>query len=436
MKKILIVVLLTGMLFLIMLNSIKFSYGIIEQVSNKEIKIQIQNDHFYLKPMFINASFRKGDFVKISYFNKLSKNQPIKIINLQKTEDLSKIIPTEWNDILFKEYHQQAYATLLKMTLEEKIGQMILSRFPENSNQAIQNYHVGGFILFKKDFENKTKEEIIYQMNQLQESSKIPLFLAVDEEGGTVVRISSNPNLRTTPFLSPRQIYNTSGLSGIEEDTKEKIKLLKKLGINLNLAPVADVSVDSNDYIYERSLGEDALETSKYIKAVVKIYNEEKMGCTLKHFPGYGSNKDTHQGISIDNRSYSEFTKNDFLPFQAGIEEKVPSILVSHNIVTSMDSNYPASLSKNVHDILKNKLHFRGVIMTDELSMKAIQKYTNNPILAAIEAGNDLLLVTNYKQAYQDIMNSVENGKIKEERINESVFKILAWKYELGILKY
>lgn len=435
MKKILIVVLLTGMLFLIMFNNIKFSYGIIEQVSNKEIKIQIQNDHFYLKPMFINASFKKGDFVKISYFNKLSKNQPTKIINLQKTEDLSKIIPTEWNDILFKEYHQQAYTTLLKMTLEEKIGQMILSRFPENSNQAIQEYHVGGFILFKKDFENKTKEEIIYQINQLQDSSKIPLFLAVDEEGGTVVRISSNPNLRTTPFLSPRQIYNTSGLTGIEEDTEEKIKLLKKLGINLNLAPVADVSVDSNDYIYERSLGEGALETSKYIKAVVKIYNEEKMGCALKHFPGYGSNKDTHQGISIDNRSYSEFTKNDFIPFQAGIEEKVPSILVSHNIVTSMDSNYPASLSKNVHDILKNKLHFRGVIMTDELSMKAIQEYTNNPILAAIESGNDLLLVTDYEQAYHDIMNSVENGKIKEERINESVFKILAWKYELGILK-
>lgn len=435
MKKILIVVLLTGMLFLIMLNSIKFSYGIIEQVSNKEIKIQIQNDHFYLKPMFINASFRKGDFVKISYFNKLSKNRPTKIINLQKTKDLSKIIPTEWNDILFKEYHQQAYATLLKMTLEEKIGQMILSRFPENSNQAIQEYHVGGFILFKKDFENKTKEEVIYQINQLQESSKIPLFLAVDEEGGTVVRISSNPNLRDIPFLSPRQIYNTSGLSGIEEDTKEKIKLLKELGINLNLAPVADVSVDSNDYIYERSLGKDALETSKYIKAVVKIYNEGKIGCTLKHFPGYGNNKDTHQGISIDNRSYSEFTKNDFLPFQAGIEEKVPSILVSHNIVTSMDSNYPASLSKNVHDILKNKLHFRGIIMTDELSMKAIQEYTNNPILAAIKAGNDLLLVTDYEQTYHDIMNSVENGKIKEERINESVFKILAWKYELGILK-
>ena len=435
MKKTLIVVLLTGMLFLIMLNSIKFSYGIIEQVSNKEIKIQIQNDHFYLKPMFINASFKKGDFVKISYFNKLSKNQPTKIINLQKTEDLSKIIPTEWNDILFKEYHQQAYTTLLKMTLEEKIGQMILSRFPENSNQAIQEYHVGGFILFKKDFENKTKEEIIYQINQLQESSKIPLFLAVDEEGGTVVRISSNPNLRTTPFLSPRQIYNTSGLTGIEEDTEEKIKLLKELGINLNLAPVADISVDSNDYIYERSLGKDALETSKYIKAVVKIYNEGKIGCTLKHFPGYGNNKDTHQGISIDNRSYSEFTKNDFLPFQAGIEEKVPSILVSHNIVTSMDSNYPASLSKNVHDILKNKLHFRGIIMTDELSMKAIQEYTNNPILAAIKAGNDLLLVTDYEQTYHDIMNSVENGKIKEERINESVFKILAWKYELGILK-
>ena len=435
MKKILIVVLLTGMLFLIMLNSIKFSYGIIEQVSNKETKIQIQNDHFYLKPMFINASFRKGDFVKISYFNKLSKNRPTKIINLQKTKDLSKIIPTEWNDILFKEYHQQAYTTLLKMTLEEKIGQMILSRFPENSNQAIQEYHVGGFILFKKDFENKTKEEIIYQINQLQDSSKIPLFLAVDEEGGTVVRISSNPNLRTTPFLSPRQIYNTSDLTGIEEDTEEKIKLLKELGINLNLAPVADVSVDSNDYIYERSLGKDALETSKYIKAVIKIYNEGKIGCTLKHFPGYGNNKDTHQGISIDNRSYSEFTKNDFLPFQAGIEEKVPSILVSHNIVTSMDSNYPASLSKNVHDILKNKLHFRGIIMTDELSMKAIQEYTNNPILAAIESGNDLLLVTDYEQSYQDIMNSVENGKIKEERINESVFKILAWKYELGILK-
>lgn len=140
--------------------------------------------------------------------------------------------------------------------------------------------------------------------------SNIPLITAVDEEGGKVVRISSNDKIYFEKFKSPRELYLDGGFDKIKEDTILKSNLLNELGINLNLAPVVDVSTNPDDYIYERTIGEDINITSEYAKTVIKASKDTNVSYTLKHFPGYGSNLDTHNGISIDKRSYKELLKN------------------------------------------------------------------------------------------------------------------------------
>ena len=336
---------------------------------------------------------------------------------------------------VFSKYYDYAYKELKELSIDEKIGQMLLVRMDDNvADSIINDYHIAGFILFSRDFKNKTKDNIKNEIESYQRKSKIPLIFTVDEEGGSVVRISSNPNLRDKPFKSPQDIYNESGMEGIISDTKEKSRLLHSLGINVNLAPLADVSTNPNDFIYDRSFGKDANETSNYVKNVVKTYNEFGLGSCLKHFPGYGNNVDTHTGVSIDSRDYSVFENNDFLPFKEGIDANVPSILVSHNIVESMDS-VPASLSLKVHNILRNELKFTGVIMTDDLAMDAISKYVDNPNVEAVKAGNNLLITTDYKTSFNDIKEAYNNNEISEDEINEAVVKVLAWKYSLGLLK-
>ena len=335
---------------------------------------------------------------------------------------------------IFSDYYDLALNKLNSLSVEEKVGQIIFSRMPSSDvDSAVKDYHVGGFVLFGVDFKNKTKGQVINEIKSYQDSASIPLLLGVDEEGGSVVRISSNSNLYSHRFDSPMNIYNKSGMDGIINDTEEKSKLLKELGLNVNLAPVADVSTHKNDFIYDRTLGRDAEEVSKYIKTVVKTYNDNNIGSCLKHFPGYGNNVDTHTGISIDKRDYSEFESKDFLPFEAGIDEGVPSILVSHNIVNSMDS-VPSSLSIRVHKILRDNLGFTGVIITDDLAMDAISKYADSANVEAVKAGNNLLITTDYETSFNDIKEAYNNREIDDIIINKAVFKVLAWKYSLGVL--
>ena len=357
------------------------------------------------------------------------------VSNMKKDSNTSVSVPSEYDDSgIFKDYYEAAYKKLKELSIDEKIAQMLLVRMDDTKVDSIINdYHVAGFVMFSRDFKNKRKEQIKSEIDKYQSMSKIPMLFTVDEEGGTVVRISSNKKLRSESFKSPQDIYNESGMEGIISDTKEKSELLSSLGINVNLAPVADVSTNASDFIYDRSFGKDATETSKYIETVVNTYNEAGLGSCLKHFPGYGNNVDTHTGVAVDNRDYSVFEESDFIPFKAGIEAGVPSILVSHNIVKSMDS-VPSSLSAKVHDILRNDLGFTGVIMTDDLAMDAISKYVDNANVEAVKAGNDLLITTDYETSFNDIKEAYNNNEIDDITINKAVFRVLAWKYSLGVL--
>ena len=259
------------------------------------------------------------------------------------------------------------------------------------------------------------------------------MIIGVDEEGGTVVRVSSNPNLSAERFKSPQELYNIGGFEEIIRDTKEKSNLLKSLGINLNLSPVADVSINPEDFIFDRSFGKEAKETAEYVKIVVETAKEYKISSTLKHFPGYGNNVDTHTGSAYDKRPYEEFLRSDFIPFKAGIDAGAESILVSHNIVKSLDAENPASLSKKVIDILRNYMEFTGIIMTDDLSMGAVSE-TTSPEVMAVLAGNDMLIVSDLEKSYNELLSAVSQGDISEDRLNESVLRIIKWKYYLGLI--
>lgn len=337
-----------------------------------------------------------------------------------------------------EETEQQILAMIEEMTLEEKVGQMFLLRCPgaEYGVPIVEYYQPAGYILFASDFENQTVDSIREIIAGYQAASGVPLLIAVDEEGGTVTRVSRFSAFRESKFASPQKVFAEGGMELVIADTIEKCQLLSSLGINMNLAPVCDVSTNPEDYMYDRSFGKSAEETADYIKNVVETMNGQNMLSALKHFPGYGNNVNTHTGIALDERPYEQFTEGDFLPFIAGIEAGASTVLVSHNIVCCMDEELPASLSPEVHRILREELAFDGVIVTDDLVMDAITLYTGAEAAAvlAVEAGNDLLIATNYNVQIPAVIAAVQDGRITEERIEESVFRILKMKFEYGLL--
>jgi beta-N-acetylhexosaminidase len=278
---------------------------------------------------------------------------------------------------------------------------------------------VGGLTLYANSFQNKSVATVKANIQNYQNASKVPLIIAVDEEGGSVVRVSAYTQFRSTPFLSPQKLYANGGFDAIYNDTVEKAQLLKSLGINLNFAPVADVSTNSNDYIYSRTFGKNATQTAKYISTSVQAYNSQNFACTLKHFPGYGNNLNTHTGISIDTRSKESFYSSDFLPFISGIENNAPFVMVNHNIVNCFDSTVPASISAEVHRVLREDLGYTGIVLTDDLYMDAIKDYTGT---------------TNACGGYNAVLNAVKNGTISEYRIDESVIRVLAYKYYYNLI--
>lgn len=332
---------------------------------------------------------------------------------------------------------KKAQQLLSNMTLEEKVGQMFIARCPEESAiEKLKEYNLGGYILFARDFSDKTKDEVAKTVQSYQKVARVPLLIGVDEEGGQVNRISINRKLRAVPFWSSQALYKEGGFDLIKSDTEEKCGLLRSLGVNLNFAPVCDVSQDSNDFIYERSFGKNAKQTAEYVRTVVEVMKKEGMGSVLKHFPGYGNNTDTHTGIAYDKRPYNTFKDNDFIPFLAGIDAGANIVLVSHNIVDCMDSEYPASLSAKVHNILRTELNFDGVVITDDLFMDGVRDFANDTETAvlAVQAGNDLLCCTDFEIQVPAALKAIDEGKISEERINESVLRILKLKIALGII--
>lgn len=372
-----------------------------------------------------------------------------------------------------EELEEAALQTLLEdMTLEEKTGQLFFVRVPaENALEDVTTYHLGGYLLFGRDTQDRTANELIqtiasWQAQAVDYDTGIPMLIGVDEEGGSVVRVSSNPHLRSKKFSSPGKLWGNvsdeEGRNAVYEETREKSILLKALGFNVNLNPVADVSTDPNDFIYDRTTGKGENYPEEYVRTVVLQQSRYGLGSVLKHFPGYGNNKDTHTGVAVDDRPMETFLERDFLPFQAGIATEYtmptprslpvkpigmdtavktfrlrPAVLVSHNIVNCMDPDLPASLSPEVHRILREDLGFEGVVMTDDLAMDAVKAYAadGNVAVLSLRAGNDLVVTTDYRTQIPRVIQAVKDGALDEETIDAACLRVLRWKLELGLLE-
>ena len=260
--------------------------------------------------------------------------------------------------------------------------------------------------------------------------------MAVDEEGGSVCRISQYPAFRDTPFPSPRKLYLQGGMELVLGIEAEKAALLHSLGINVNMAPVCDIATAGNAFLYSRSLGQSAETTAEFAIGAMTLMDAFQVGAVLKHFPGYGNNVDTHSGIAIDRRTLADLENQDLIPFAEAIHAGCDAIMVSHIIVTAMDEELPASLSPAVHSYLRSILGFNGVIVTDDLVMEAIRKDygTGEAAVLAVLAGNDLLCSTEYAVQYAAVLEAAETGRIPEAQIDRSAERILRWKQSLGLL--
>ena len=340
---------------------------------------------------------------------------------------------------------QELEDRLASMTLAEKVGQLFFLRCPSSGAEAaVAQYHLGGILLFTQDYKDAsgdwlTQDAFAEKLAALQDAAEsdtgIPLLIGSDEEGGTVTRASRNPNLFPSKFPSPQSLFETVGLEGLLADTQQYNSRLHSLGITVNFAPVCDVSTNPKDFIYERSFGQNAQTTADYIAQVVAAMSDAGIASVLKHFPGYGSNADTHTGIAVDERPYEQFLAEDYLPFAAGIGAGAPFVLVSHNIVTCLDSSYPASLSAAWHEQLRSHLGFEGVILTDDLDMGAVKAYADggNIAVLALQAGNDMIVCSDLTQIGA-VIAAVQDGTLSEKTIDSACRRVLAAKQSLSLI--
>lgn len=312
---------------------------------------------------------------------------------------------------------KQAQNLLDAMSIEEKIGQMIIADCPqEGAQETAVACRLGGYVIGEQYFADKTKEQVAEEIESLQSAQLIPMFTAVAEEGGAVNAVSTNSLLRGFPFWSVQELYEEGGLDWIFSDTQEKSILLKSLGINMNLAPVCNVAKDSSDEIYERSFGKSAEETAEYVKTVVRTMNDYSLGSVLKYFPAYSGN------VSIN--------EEDNKPFKAGIEEGATAVLVSSDVYMEDDMQTAAVFSHELHEALRHSMNFQGIIMADMNTSENMPDSAVNAVLA----GNDMLYTNSCETAVLEISQAVQDGRVSIERINQSVLRILASKIKLGII--
>lgn len=344
---------------------------------------------------------------------------------------------------------------LKNMTLEEKIGQLFIVNFEllddsegsyyewreltDNMKTALDKYKVGGVTFFARNIE--TREQTMEFINDLQENSRVPLFISVDEEGGDVARIANNTNMKTTVFPS-MEVVGELGDEDYAYTIGETIgKEIKELGFNLDFAPVADVKTnEANTEIGNRSFGSDPKLVAKMVKQVVKGLQSQNVSATLKHFPGHGDvSENSHDGsVNVEN-DIERLRKIDFVPFKAGIKAGVDFIMVSHISISRVtESTEPASLCSLVmQNMLRTELGFEGVIITDAFNMKAItDNYTaGKAAVTAIKSGADVILMPeNLEEAYESVLEAVNDGTIKESNIDDSVRRILQLKLKRGII--
>lgn len=318
------------------------------------------------------------------------------------------------------------------MSQTEKLGQMVMigiqgTKVDDDSLYMLNQYHMGGVILFDRNMESTEQVKQLTSDLQAQSNEKVPLFIGIDEEGGDVVRMAE----KLTPPPSQKEIGATGDIEQAKTWAIKTAKSLKEMGINVNFAPVADVG--SND---KRSYSTDTNTVIDFVRAATKGYQQENIIYSLKHFPGIGKGKvDSHIDSSSIDVVKEVLMTEDILPFKTIIDENEPNdyfILVSHLKYPALDEEYPASLSSKIMtDLLRNKLGYKGIIITDDMEMGAVANHNDFRSIGvkAIKAGADIVLVCHeyehQQEVYLGLLDAVNSGEISQERIDESVKRII-----------
>ena len=330
------------------------------------------------------------------------------------------------------------------LSIQEKIGQMIMIGMDTNYitdriRTMITKYKIGGIILYRKNFNTYQKMlELIQQLKELNKENKIPLFIAIDQEGGRVNRMPQE--IENLPSA------NTIAMQGDDELVKKSAQLtgelLKKSGFNLNFAPVLDIKNFSNEHaIGDRCFGNDKNTDSKYGIIAMKALQEQGVISVIKHFPGHGATtKDSHYFLPIINKKVKALEKEDMYPFEQAIKNDADCLLVGHLLIRNLTGLYPASLSRKfISRYIRKKYKFKGVIFTDDLKMRAIKFLygPTNAVVKAFKAGNDIIMFRfdkdEEKKAIEKVLKLVQSGKIKESRLNHSVKRILTLKEKYNV---
>jgi len=357
-----------------------------------------------------------------------------------ESKDADKIIreqePSTVDNVALNEMNANEKINYLmeKMTLEEKIGQLMVVGFPSTTvddhiKKMIEDYHVGGVILYDRNME--TPKQVTKLNSDLQELATIPLMISVDQEGGEIVRMRDH----VSPIPSQQELSSRGDEEEIYSIAKQNGKELKEMGFHVNYAPVLDLS--STD---SRSFGEDPEEAYKYGKQVINGLADEDIAATVKHFPGNGrTDVDPHLESSTVEADKLDLENNDIYPFRKMIEEVDHNdffVMVTHLIYPAYDQEYPASVSPVIiKDLLRDQLGYEGIVVTDDLEMGAVTDlYTFEELgYHSIKAGADVLLVCHTLESQQQIFNgiyeAVQNGDLTEEEINDSVERILQFKF-------
>ncbi len=341
----------------------------------------------------------------------------------------------------------QQYVDLIvqRMTLDQKLGQMMIVQFvgPSYSfdlSTMISQYGVGAVLIFAANNNIVNKAQLKGLIQQMQDNSTLPMAVAIDQEGGVVDRLLNldgpRPSEATIGATGDPSIAMAAGIRDAQD--------LTSYGINLNLAPVVDVTNVYNPQLYTRTYGNNADLVTKMADAYLQgLQKSGKVLGTLKHFPGLGDvSTDPHSGVPHLTRSRSDLERIDWSPYRRLIQQgNVHAIMVTHEIVSAIDDSIPSSLSaKLVTGILRQEFGFDGVIMTDSLTMEGITAYYNEAQAAAlaIEAGSDLLMgaatPSDVAAMIKGIKDAISAGSISQQRIDDSVRRILMMKYAMGLL--
>lgn len=331
------------------------------------------------------------------------------------------------------------------MSLEEKIGQLIIAGFngtslDEDTKNLIKDDHIGGVILFSENIESVS--QVVSLTNSIKSennNNKIPMLISVDEEGGSVSRMPEE----LTKFPSNKVIGNKNNDKLSYSVGKVIGEEIHSLGFNMNYAPVLDINSNPNNKVIgNRSFGNNPEIVSRLGIQTMKGLMESNIISVVKHFPGHGDTSiDSHISLPVVQNDLERLNSFEFIPFKKAIENGVDAVMVSHILLPKIDKNNPATMSKAiVSDILRSNLAFNGVVITDDMTMGAIvQNYSiENAAIKSIDAGVDIIMVChqykNIKSTIEAIKKAVNIDKtISEERIDESVYRILKLKEKYNL---